>query len=98
VSELTDNVSQSSHDIKRLLALYRLVHAKEIEQRKQEILEPKARSQVYDLCKEPRSAKYIAEKLKTKPQNINYHLVLLVEAGLLDFELRENEKVYYQAI
>lgn len=90
--------NQIKRYLKRILAAYKIVHASEIEERKLEILKPDIRRKIYDLCDEPRSAKEIARRLGTKAQNVHYHLNVLADYGLLDFDVEANERVFYQVL
>jgi len=97
VAEVADTTELCVY-LRQLKAMYKLVNGPLIEERKKEVLAADIKRDIYEQCEKPKSSKEIAQVLGTKPQNINYHLAILTEYGLLDYETKGAEKIYRKAL
>lgn len=91
MEELLCQIRDSMDD---LLAVYKLVHSKEIEQAKGAVLGQGNRRKIYDLCDGETGVSDIARRVGISQPAVSEHVAALAEAGLLA-RVRRNGRIFY---
>lgn len=91
---MDETLCQIRDSIDDLLAVYKLLHSKEIEEAKRAALGEGNRRKIYELCDGERGVGEIARQVGISQPAVSENVAALVEAGLLA-RVRKNGRSFY---
>ena len=84
--------------LEKILAVTKLANYEKIVNSKAELLKNPTKRQVYELCDGKHTAGDIVAELGTTQQNISYHLISLLDSGLVTYENLDKNRYYSRTL